>query len=135
VFGAPDRLADHADRAVAAGIEIAAVVRRRYTGELRVGIGINSGRVVVGTIGGGGRLDFTVIGDAVNTAARVESATRRTDDDLLITDATRRQLSQSFGGWHERPPMALKGKSENVQLYAPRALTASGVGGSPAEAH
>jgi adenylate cyclase len=125
VFGAPDRLPDHGDRAVAAGIEIAAVVRQRYEGELRVGIGINSGRVVVGTIGGGGRLDFTVIGDAVNTAARVESATRLTDDDLLITDATRRQLSQSFGGWDERPPMPLKGKTEVVHLYAPRALSAA----------
>jgi class 3 adenylate cyclase len=129
VFGAPDRLGDHADRAVAAGIEIAAVVRQRYRGELRVGIGVNSGRVVVGTIGGGGRLDFTVIGDAVNTAARVESATRRTDDDMLITDGTLRQLSQSFGGWDERPPMPLKGKAENVQLYAPHAMTASAVGG------
>src|SRR5204862_4082553 len=93
VFGAPNRLTDHADRAVAAGIDIARLVRERYRGELRVGIGVNTGTVVVGTIGGGGRLDFTVIGDTVNTAARVESATRQTDDDLLITDTTRSALS------------------------------------------
>jgi adenylate cyclase len=123
VFGAPDRLHDHADRAVAAGLDIAAIVRERYRGELRVGIGINSGRVVVGTIGGGGRLDFTVIGDAVNTAARVESATRQTDDDLLITEATQEQLSENFGGWDGRPSIPLKGKTREVRLYAPRALS------------
>ena len=89
VFGAPEKLADHADRAVRAGLEIAARVRQRYSGDLRVGVGVNSGTVVVGTIGGGGRLDFTVIGDAVNTASRVESATRTTDDDVLITADTR----------------------------------------------
>jgi len=81
VFGAPERLDDHADRAVAAALEIAQQVRDRFQGELEVGVGVNSGTVVVGTIGGGGRLDFTVIGDTVNTAARVESATRTTGDD------------------------------------------------------
>jgi adenylate cyclase len=125
IFGAPNRLPDHADRAVAGGLEIARLVRDRYRGELRVGIGVNSGRVVVGTIGGGGRLDFTVIGDAVNTAARVESATRQTDDDLLITDATRRALSIDLGGWDERPGVALKGKAEEVRLYGSRELASS----------
>ncbi|HEV2686465.1 MAG TPA: adenylate/guanylate cyclase domain-containing protein, partial [Actinomycetota bacterium] len=52
VFGAPDRLDDHAQRAVAAGQEIVDLVNGRYEGELTVGVGINSGRVVVGTIGG-----------------------------------------------------------------------------------
>jgi adenylate cyclase len=119
VFGAPNRLADHADRAVAAAIEIAELVRERYRGELRVGIGVNSGRVVVGTIGGGGRLDFTVIGDAVNTAARVEAATRQTGDDVLITEATRRLLSNDGDAWGERPPMTLKGKATPVRLFGP----------------
>jgi adenylate cyclase len=122
VFGAPDRLANHADRAVAAGIEIAQLVRARYNGGLRVGIGINTGTVIAGTIGGGGRLDFTVIGDAVNTAARVESATRQTDDDLLITSATRDALTLDLGGWDERPPVALKGKTHEVELFASRVL-------------
>jgi adenylate cyclase len=121
VFGAPERLDDHADRAVAAALEIARAVRERYGEELRIGIGINSGRVVAGTVGGGGRLDFTVIGDPVNTAARVEAATRQTGDDVLITEATRALLKTDFGNWEERPPMPLKGKSEVVRLYAPRA--------------
>jgi adenylate cyclase len=86
---------------------------------MRVGVGINSGNVVVGTVGGGGRLDFTVIGDAVNTAARVEAATRETGDDLLITDATRRLLQDHRARWAERPAIALKGKTEQVRLFAP----------------
>jgi class 3 adenylate cyclase len=120
VFGAPERFTNHADRAVAAAIEIARLVNQRYSGELRVGIGVNSGHVVAGTIGGGGRLDFTVIGDPVNTAARVESATRETDDDILITASTHRMLTRpEIARWDERPPIALKGKTESVTLYAP----------------
>jgi adenylate cyclase len=115
VFGAPERHPDHADRAVAAALEIARDVR----GDLRIGVGVNSGRVLVGTVGGGGRLDFTVIGDPVNTAARVEAATRQTGDDLLITDETRGRLRADHGGWQARPAMPLKGKSEPVALYAP----------------
>lgn len=118
IFGAPTRLTDHADRAVDAGLEIARLVRERYNGGLRVGIGINSGRVVAGTIGGGGRLDFTVIGDAVNTASRVESATRETDDDVLITAATKERMDRE-GDWEERPAIPLKGKSEEIALFAP----------------
>jgi adenylate cyclase len=118
VFGAPERHADHADRAVAAALEIADRVNS-VSGDLRVGLGVNSGTVVVGTIGGGGRLDFTVIGDAVNTAARVESATRQTGDDLLITGETHDRLRTVDGAWEERPAMPLKGKSKDVALYAP----------------
>jgi class 3 adenylate cyclase len=119
VFGAPERLPDHADRAVAAAIEIAGLVRQRYGDDLRVGIGVNSGRVVVGTVGGGGRLDFTVIGDAVNTAARVEAATRDTGDDVLITEATLRASTNDRPDWEERQPVPLRGKRDPVRLYAP----------------
>ena len=119
VFGAPERWPDHADRAVAAAREIARVVEEVYRGELRIGIGVNSGTVLAGTIGGGGRLEFTVIGDAVNTAARVEQATRETGDTVLVTDATLRLLQRDRGGFDERPAMALRGKSEPVALFAP----------------
>lgn len=117
VFGAPERHEDHADRAVAAAVQIADEVDSRYGGEVRVGIGVNTGKVVVGTIGGGGRLDFTVIGDAVNTAARVEAATRRTGDRVLITDDTRSQLSSGRDRWAERPVVPLKGKRTTVRLF------------------
>ncbi|HEV2813512.1 MAG TPA: adenylate/guanylate cyclase domain-containing protein, partial [Solirubrobacteraceae bacterium] len=120
VFGAPDRLPDHADRAVAAALDVAECVRRRFDGALRVGIGVNSGPVIAGTIGGGGRLDFTVIGDTVNTAARVESATRTTGDDVLVTEATVALLERDHGGFDERPSLPLKGKSAEVRLQAPR---------------
>jgi class 3 adenylate cyclase len=119
VFGAPERHADHADRAVAAALEIALLVRERLGNELRVGVGVNSGRVVVGTIGGGGRRDFTVIGDPVNTAARVEAATRITGDDVLITETTLRALTRHGEDFEERPSAPLKGKAASVRLYAP----------------
>jgi adenylate cyclase len=122
VFGAPVRHHDHADRAVAAALEIARQVRETFGAGLRIGIGVNSGRVVAGTIGGGGRVDFTVIGDAVNTAARVESVTRETGDDVLITDATRRLLTRDFGGFVERGAVELRGKAERVRVLAPLAV-------------
>ena len=120
VFGAPERHADHAARAVAAAREIAELVRRNADGKLRVGLGVNSGRVVVGTIGGGGRRDFTVIGDPVNTAAHVEAATRQTGDDILITETTLRALGSHGDDFEERPSVPLKGKAAGVRLYAPR---------------
>jgi adenylate cyclase len=119
VFGAPERLADHADRAVATALELVDCVSRRYGSRVRVGVGVNSGRVVVGTVGGGGRVEFTVIGDVVNTAARVEAATRETGDDVLITEATRERMRIPME-LEERPPVPLKGKSVEVRLWAPR---------------
>jgi adenylate cyclase len=124
VFGAPDRIPDHADRGVAAALQIAEVVQEAYEGELRVGIGINSGAVVAGTIGGGGRVEFTVIGDTVNTAARVEEATRETGDVVLVTEASCRLLRHDHGGFVERRDVPLKGKAERVRLYAPAVLAA-----------
>lgn len=120
VFGAPERHADHAARAVAAAREIARLVDQGAAGELRVGLGVNSGRVVVGTIGGGQRRDFTVIGDPVNTAARVEAATRVTGDDILITEATLRALGSHEDDFEERSSVPLKGMTKSVRLYAPR---------------
>ncbi len=121
VFGAPDHHPDHAQRAVAAALDIAAAVRDRYEGRIAVGIGVNSGPVVAGTVGGGGRVEFTVIGDAVNTASRVEAATRETGDDVLITDATRELLPRVGFDLRERSSVPLKGKQTEVRLWAPKA--------------
>jgi adenylate cyclase len=118
VFGAPDRLPDHADRAVGAAGDIARQLTKRFGTELRFGIGINSGPVVVGSVGGGGRLEFAVIGDAVNIAARVEHLTRETGDIVLVTEATRCLLTSGAENLDSKGRFALKGVSEPVPIYA-----------------
>ena len=117
VFGAPEPLVGHAEWGVAAAREIAVVVRERFGDSLGIGIGVNSGPVVAGTIGGGGRLEFTVIGDTVNTAARVERVTRETGDDVLITEATR-ELLDAPTGVLPRGTVQLQGKRDRVQVHA-----------------
>jgi class 3 adenylate cyclase len=119
VFGAPELVSDHADRALAAALELVARVRERYEGALALGVGINSGSVIAGTVGGGGRVEFTVIGDAVNTASRVETATRETGDDILITESCRVLLTPGRFSLEARGAVELKGKREQVQLWAP----------------
>ena len=117
VFGAPEPYPDHADRAVSAGCDIVAAVADSGTG-LSVGVGVNTGRVVAGSIGGAGRLNFSVIGDAVNVAARVEAATRETGDDVLFTAATKR-LMLSRVPVVSRGTVTLKGKAEPLEVFAP----------------
>ena len=117
VFGAPEFYVDHADRAVAAAREIVAAVANGGSG-LEVGAGVNTGSVVAGPLGGAGRLNFSVIGDAVNVAARVEAATRETGDDVLFTDATRRMFTRRFESV-SRGALPLKGKAEPLELFAP----------------
>ena len=116
VFGAPEGYEDHADRALAAGLDIVRAVNRPDA-ELKVGVGINTGRVVAGSIGGGGRLNFSVIGDAVNVSARVEAATRDTGDDLLLTGATRDALTRPLP-LVSRGTVPLKGKAAPVEVLA-----------------
>jgi class 3 adenylate cyclase len=117
VFGAPEFHVDHADRAVACAREIVAAVASGGSG-LEVGAGVNTGPVVAGPLGGAGRLNFSVIGDAVNVAARVEAATRDTGDDVLFTDATRRMFTRRCESV-SRGVLPLKGKTEPLELFAP----------------
>ena len=117
VFGAPIRREDHAQRGFDAACAIQAAIRERYGATLKVGIGLNSGPVVVGSIGGAGKLDFTVIGDVVNTAARVEALTRETGDPILITEATRQALTGERAV-DPRGEVALKGKQDRIKVYA-----------------
>src|SRR4051812_8627752 len=118
VFGAPERLPSHASAALAAAREIATAVEKRYGERLQVGIGLNSGPVSVGSVGGGGRLEFTVIGDAVNVAARVEHLTRETGDAILLTEAARCLLDDAEDDLEPRGEVALKGKSDPIPVYA-----------------
>jgi len=119
VFGAPDRLSDHADRALAAACAVAIATEVRYGDGLRAGVGVNSGPVSAGSIGGGGRLEFTVVGDAVNVAARVEQATRELGDRVLITEATRCLLTRDSIPLEPRGTVELKGKSDPVPIWSP----------------
>jgi adenylate cyclase len=117
VFGAPNDLADHADAAVNAAVAIQHHVSERFDGALRIGIGINTGVVIAGTIGGGGKLEFTLIGDTVNVAARVEELTKTTGDAILLTDQTAEALDSRPTGLTGRGSHALKGKSAAVKVF------------------
>ncbi|MGH9274277.1 MAG: adenylate/guanylate cyclase domain-containing protein, partial [Acidimicrobiales bacterium] len=117
VFGAPVPMADHADRALAAACEIETVVRSSFDGAIRIGVGLNSGSVIAGTIGGGGKLEYTVIGDVVNVAARVEQLTKETGDGILLTEATMAALTAP-SGLADRGVHDIRGKAHQVRLYA-----------------
>jgi adenylate cyclase len=123
VFGAPRRQHDHADQAFAAACAIAEAVKSEFGDELEIGIGLNTGSVVAGNVGGAGRLEFSVIGDPVNVAARVEAATRKTGDTILIAERTRDLLDSPGIELVERSDVSLKGKREAVRLFAPRVDT------------
>jgi adenylate cyclase len=118
VFGAPLPIEHHANAAVAAAIAIQQQVRAEFGSELRLGIGINTGPVIAGTVGGGGRHEFTVIGDTVNVAARVEQLTKDTGDAILITEATRAALSPPRRRTTTRGEFAVRGKENRLVLHA-----------------
>jgi adenylate cyclase len=126
VFGAPNDLADHANAAVSAAVLIHRLVAERFGDELRIGIGINTGKVIAGTIGGGSKLEFTLIGDTVNVAARVEQLTKTTGDAILLTHQCVDALVPRPPGLTDRGSHALKGKSAAVQVFGLEPSTASG---------
>jgi class 3 adenylate cyclase len=117
IFGAPDPVHNHADRAVAAAIEIQHAVHAEFGDGLRVGIGLNTGKVIAGTIGGGGKLEYTVIGDAVNVASRVEQLTKVTGDAILVTEATAGALT-SCTGLIDRGRHEVRGKEQPINVLA-----------------
>ena len=114
VFGAPTPLPDHADRALAASTEMLTAVE----GHCRIGIGINSGLVLVGTIGGGGLSELGVVGDPVNVAARVQDASRELGEPLLLTEATLALLDGSAAQLDARGELRLRGKARATTVYA-----------------
>src|SRR5215217_1639029 len=98
VFGAPIECEDHADRAVAAAREMLEVRLPRfnrwlrehdYGGRFRMGIGMSSGPLMSGNVGSERRLEYTAIGDTVNTASRIESLTKTTGRSILVAESTR----------------------------------------------
>ena len=117
VFGAPEPCPDHADRALASAEDMLASVDRHFGDRCRIGIGINSGLVLVGTIGGGDLTELGVIGDPVNVAARVQDATRDLGEPLLLTEATRLLLERTDVELQARGTLSLKGKSKPVAIH------------------
>lgn len=117
VFGAPNDLADHADQAVSVARLILRRVEAQFGGALRIGVGINTGVVIAGTIGGGGKLEFTLIGDAVNVAARLEQLTKSTGDAVLLSRSCVDALARRPLGLIDRGSHTLKGKSAAVQVF------------------
>ncbi|HSD25332.1 MAG TPA: adenylate/guanylate cyclase domain-containing protein [Solirubrobacterales bacterium] len=133
VFGAPERIPQHADRAVQCAVELARTINSRRPGGFEVGVGVNTGPVVAGSIGGAGRLSFSVIGDAVNLAERVQDMTRETGDPVLITGETRALLSETVEV-EPRGEREIRGYDRRVELHAPLIPTAVKTGpGSEAE--
>jgi len=118
VFGAPNTLDRHADAAVAAALEIRQRVIEHFEGALRIGIGINTGKVIAGTIGGAGKLEFTLIGDTVNVAARIEQLTKTTGDTILLTQHTLDALAERPEGVIDRGSHDVKGKAATVHVHA-----------------
>jgi adenylate cyclase len=114
--------ADHAARACLAALDHLAVVdaldAEALDGapRLSVRIGINTGEMIVGNIGGAAAQDYTVIGDAVNLAERVESANREYGTRLLVTEAVVRAAGDAIAA-REIDRVALPGRAAAVTLY------------------
>ena len=123
VFGAPIASRDHAARAVRAAIEMrgrlqAWNARRDAAGRppLRNGIGIHTGTVLAGNIGGAERLSYALVGDPVNLASRIQGLTKDFKVDILISDATRSRLDGTVLV-EELPAVRVKGRVEEVNVY------------------
>jgi class 3 adenylate cyclase len=115
-FGAPVPRDDHAARACLAALDHLAVVDELTGDALQVRIGINTGDMIIGNIGGDAAQDYTVIGDAVNLAQRVESANRVYGTRLLCTDAVRRAAADEVCA-REIDTAILPGRVQPVVLH------------------
>jgi adenylate cyclase len=123
VFGLPIPAADDADRAVRTGIamltELEGLNRQRQESGLaaiRIGIGLHTDAVVSGNIGSPKRMNYTVIGDGVNLAARLESACKQYGARMLISEATRSRLRGTYR-LREVDRVVVKGKTEPVVIH------------------
>jgi len=121
-FGAPLAHEDDAERAVRAGLDILASAQE-YAAELhakkriddfQMRVGLNTGLVVVGSIGSDLHMDYLAVGDSVNLAARMQSAAD--PNTVLISESTHRLVAKLFD-FQDRGEITVKGKSEPTQVY------------------
>jgi len=124
-WGAPTPIKDHARVAVLSALEIKtslpeinAELQRKGLPPLQVGIGINTGEVVLGNIGSPQRLDYTVIGDNVNLASRLEGLTRFYGIPILISEKTFRGMGNTIPA-RIIDLVRVKGKAEPIKIYEP----------------
>ncbi|MBU0665668.1 MAG: adenylate/guanylate cyclase domain-containing protein [Proteobacteria bacterium] len=124
-WNAPIDVADHAVRAVRAALrcqeklaELRPLFREQYGHELYMRIGINSGPAVVGNLGSSTRFDYTMLGDAVNLAARLEGANKQFGTYLMISQSSREQINDAFP-CRELARLIVVGRKEPIRVYEP----------------
>ena len=124
IWGAPIDTEDHAQRAVETAQAMEPALEQLNKGlrnegliELNIGIGINTGDAVVGNMGSDQRFDYTVLGDSVNLAARLEAQTKEYGVFFMFTEHTLVQLSKINGYKVLLDKIAVKGQSQPVKIY------------------
>lgn len=122
-FGAPVKHDDDALQSVLAAIEMAEGLRQFNAQqvelgkpEFRIGVGINYGVVTVGNIGTEKKMDYTVIGDMVNLASRLEGLTKTYHQDVLISESLHLKVHDKVP-WRFLDTVAVKGKTRGVKIY------------------
>ena len=123
-FGAPVDQPDHAIRATRCALEMLVALEevnatRLAQGlpALKVGIGLHTGRALVGDVGPESRREYTAIGDAVNVASRVEGLTKELGVAVLVSGATRAVAGDDFA-WKQLPPQRVRGKAEPIEVWS-----------------
>jgi len=117
IFNAPMDLEDHEEKAVKTAIEMQEAIKelnKELPHEIAIGVGTQSGYAVIGNMGSSTRFDYSAIGDAVNTAARLESATKEAGVDILIGEKTAQSVNYKL---KSLKAIKVKGKTKALKIY------------------
>jgi len=125
-FGAPQPQSDHAERAILTALgmreKLASLQdqwRETTQADLRIGIGIHTGQVLVGNVGSPKRMDYTIIGDTVNTASRLQDLTKEYDASILLSGRTYSRVKH-MGRFRSLGSIPVRGRQQPVDLYEMR---------------